>query len=272
MTEACRRKRLFKAWPNLDPNPTKPEEGPLAVLTATRLHFPGGCLPAGSRSGPPSGFFSRASQPNRTPGPEAEPPPAGWQHGDDALPSCAYRAGVTESERKELRIVVSRFASELAPHSTRAHDVCTAYLELGCARILTYDRASASDELRAAEYERLMRMFGDSLAWRRQAGAEALLENGLPPALMDGAQCESWEYGKTRAGLPVFVDRAVTWLSAIRTARQQGLSPQQWGAQRVYWHERCLEVTAQHHAAGEGNGQYVLGRAARTCRPAPRDP
>ena len=49
----------------------------------------------------------------------------------------------------------------------------------------------------------------------------------------------------------------MTWLSAIRAARQQGLSPQQWGAQRVYWHERCLEITAQRHAAGEGNGQYI---------------
>ena len=289
MTEACRRKRLVKGFPDLDPNPTRPES--LASFTGTRLHFPGGCLPVVSRS--------RGSPPN-TPG------PGGWKHGDDALPSCAYRAGVTEEERRELRIIVRRFPSELG-NSTRAHD---GYLELGWARCWTelqpaYDRSSTPDEvrwlglglglglaspspipnpysspnayfspnpnhnpnhnpnpnqLRAAEHERLLRGLGEAQAWRRQyngSGAEAYLEDGLPPDLMDGAQCESWEYGKTSAGLPIFVDRAVTWLSAIRAARQQGLSPQQWGAQRVYWHERCLEITAQRHAAGEGNGQYI---------------
>ena len=255
MTEACRRKRLIKGFPDLDPTPTKTETlaGFTAHVTASRLHFPvahlhfpGGCLPGGPRS--------RSSPPN-------SPGPGGWKHGDGALPSCAYRAGVTEEDRAELRIIVRRFPSKLdgVPHTSRAYD---GYLELGWARCWTeiqpaYDRSSTPDEVRAAEHERLLRGLGEAQAWRRQAGAEAFLENGLPPDLMDGVQIESWEYGKTSAGLPIFVDRAVTWLSAIRAARQQGLSPQQWGAQRVYWHERCLEITAQRHAAGEGNGQYI---------------
>ena len=251
MTEACRRKRLIKGFPELDPTPTKPET--LASFTASRLHFPGahlhfpgGCIPGGPRS--------RSTPPN-TPG------PGGWQHGDDALPSCAFRAGVTEEERAELRIIARRFPSELdgVPHTSRAYE---GYLELGWARCWVelqpaYDRSSTPDEVRAAEHERLLRGLSEAQAWRRQAGAEAFLENGLPPDLMDGVQIESWEYGKTTAGLPIFVDRAVTWLSAIRAARQQGLSPQQWGEQRVYWHERCLDVVAQRHAAGEGNGQYI---------------
>lgn len=252
MTDACRRGRLFKAWPSLEPTPDKKEC--LAGLTHGLLHLPGGCFPAASRS---------HVKTNTAGGPAA--PPAGAVVAAPepvVLPSCAYRAGVTESEREEFRNVARRYPSGLAPHTTRPHD---GYLELGCARILAHDRASASDEVRAAEHERQLRGFGEALAWRRQAGADAVLENGLPSVLMDGAQSESWEYGQTRAGLPIFVDRAETWLSAIRAARQQGLSPQQYGAQRVYWHERCLEVTAQHHAAGVGNGQYVLGRAARTC-------
>ena len=55
----------------------------------------------------------------------------------------------------------------------------------------------------------------------------------------------------------VFVDRAVSWQDAISAARRQGITPEQYGAQRIYWHERCLEVTRRRHAAGAGNGQYI---------------
>lgn len=49
----------------------------------------------------------------------------------------------------------------------------------------------------------------------------------------------------------------MSWLGAISAARKQGLSPEQYGAQRIYWHERCLDVTRRRHAAGAGNGQYI---------------
>ena len=210
ITEACRRKRLIKGFPDLDPTPTKPET--LASFTASRrhfpgahhLHFPGGCIPGSPRhrTSPPSSPLTG---------------PGGWKQGDEALPACAFRAGVTEEERAELRTIVKRFPPKPdgAPHSSRAYE---GYLELGWARCWTelqpmYDRSSTPDEVRAADHERLLRGLGEAQAWRRQAGAEALLRDGLPAELMDGVQIESWEYGKTRAGLPIFVDRAVTWLS-----------------------------------------------------------
>ena len=72
---------------------------------------------------------------------------------------------------------------------------------------------------------------------------------------MHGAEIHSFEYGLTAGGLPVFVDDARTWLSAIRVSKRRGLTPADFGWQRVYWHEKCLAVSRAHHAAGKGNGQ-----------------
>ena len=36
-----------------------------------------------------------------------------------------------------------------------------------------------------------------------------------------------------------------------------GLTPAEYGVQRVYWQENCLHRTRLAHAAGAGNGQYI---------------
>lgn len=55
----------------------------------------------------------------------------------------------------------------------------------------------------------------------------------------------------------MFIDRAASWLSAIRVSRKRGLTPSDFGKQRVYWHEKCLAVSRKHHEEGHGNGQYI---------------
>ena len=172
----------------------------------------------------------------------ASPPP---------LPPCAYCKGVSDAERAELARILSnpRMCRGALPHD--------GMLALGTARQIVSGVAHLPAAKHEVEHTRLLTRFVEVLAWRKAVGADDVLERGLPPKLMHGAQSLSWEYGRTRAGLPVFIDQAVTWRSAITSARMLGLTPAEYGVQRVYWQENCLHRTRLAHAAGAGNGQYI---------------
>ena len=104
---------------------------------------------------------------------------------------CAFRPGVTEEERAELMLFAQAHATGLAPHG--------GLLALGAAREILAIAPSARERERA----RLLRHYGKTLEWRKLTAADEVLWCGVPPALLAGAQSESWEYGQTSGGLPV---------------------------------------------------------------------
>ena len=53
--------------------------------------------------------------------------------------------------------------------------------------------------------------------WRHKVDADTILQRGLPTKLMV-AQVDSFEYGQTRGGLPVYVETAGAWKRAITAA------------------------------------------------------
>ena len=142
---------------------------------------------------------------------------------------------------------IPELASGLEPHD--------GLLALGVARELVHAdqvavKGSYGVARRTSERQRLLSRFTEVLSWRKAAQADAILESGLPANLMSGAQSESWEYGRTLAGLPVFIDKASTWLSAIRAARKQNLAPKDYAVQRIFWHEKCLQRARATAASG----------------------
>lgn len=104
---------------------------------------------------------------------------------------CAFGPGVTEAEREELVLFGQAHAAGLAPHG--------GLLALGAAREILAIAPLARERERA----RLLRRYGETLEWRKRTAADEVLRRGVPPELLAGAQSESWEYGQTRAGLPV---------------------------------------------------------------------
>ena len=104
---------------------------------------------------------------------------------------CAFRPGVTEEEREELMLFAQAHAAGLAPHG--------GLLALGAAREILAIAPSARERERA----RLLLHYGKTLEWRKLTAADEVLWRGVPPALLAGAQSESWEYGQTSGGLPV---------------------------------------------------------------------
>lgn len=51
--------------------------------------------------------------------------------------------------------------------------------------------------------------------------------------------------------------RGAEWLKAINACRRLGYPPDDFGATRVFWHERCIETAVREHASGVGNGAFV---------------
>lgn len=92
--------------------------------------------------------------------------------------------------------------------------------------------------------------------WRDTVGADGILQHGLPTHLLD-AQVDSLEYGQTRGGLPVYVETAGAWKEAINAARRVS-TPDEFAQTRILWTERVLQRVNMLHAAGSGNGQFVL--------------
>lgn len=162
------------------------------------------------------------------------------------LPRCATRRGVTDAERAEmLHILRDRGVA----HGLALHD---GLLALGTVREVLLKPT-------AVERTRLLRKFARMLAWRERSGADSALSDGLPTALLAaGGQSESWEYGRTTGGLPVFIDQAFTWRDAIAACRKHGVPPSEYGKARIYWHERCLQRARECHAEGSSaTGQFV---------------
>ena len=116
---------------------------------------------------------------------------------------CAFRPGVTEVEREELMLFARSHAVALAPHG--------GLLALGAAREVLAIAPSSRERERA----RLLRKYGVMLEWRKLTAADEVLWRGVPPALLAGAQSESWEYGQTSGGLPV----SSMWKTAAQRLR-----------------------------------------------------
>eukprot|EP00964_Phaeocystis_antarctica_P000836 scaffold449_cov59-Phaeocystis_antarctica.AAC.3 len=206
------------------------------------------------------------------------------------LAECAFRPGVTEVEREELMLFARSHAAALAPHggllalgaarevlaiapSSRERERARLLLAQadGRRRGVVARRAAGaargrairivgvrSDERGPAGFVHVENSRPEALADSPSSPASARLSSGRPPAAAIWQVCLAGRpHRPCVPRLQVFVDRAVSWLGAISAARKQGITPEQYGAQRIYWHERCLEVTRRRHAAGAGNGQYI---------------
>ena len=130
----------------------------------------------------------------KTPAPALSPAPPAIAPPSIPPSECVFCPGVTEVERAEMMLIAQAHAAGLLPHG--------GLLALGAAREILAVAPVARDRERA----RLLRNFAKVLEWRKLTAADEVRWRGLPPALLAGAQSESWEYGQTRAGLPAFVD------------------------------------------------------------------
>lgn len=168
----------------------------------------------------------RSAQPSSPPLHHTPPPTAAELA---RLPRCTTRRGVTDAERAEMLHILRD------PATARGLALHDGLLALGTAREVLLKPTSA-------ERQRLLRKFERMLSWRRRSGADSVLSDGVPAGLIAaGGQSESWEWGRTRGGLPVFIDQAKSWRAAIAACRRHGVPPSEYGKARMYWHERCLE-------------------------------
>ena len=193
---------------------------------------------------------------------EVKPAPAAAAPLRPAIPispaECAFRPGVTEVEREELMLFGQAHAAGLAPHG--------GLLALGAAREILAIAPLARERERA----RLLRRYGETLEWRKRTAADEVLRRGVPPELLAGAQSESWEYGQTRAGLPVFrrcrnrPPRGFGPLARPALARPRAASCHEtWlaGHSGLVFHVNRSSSTAQ--SAGRTQSAQHGGRASR---------
>jgi len=193
---------------------------------------------------------------------EVKPAPAAAALLRPAIPispaECAFRPGVTEVEREELMLFGQAHAAGLAPHG--------GLLALGAAREILAIAPLARERERA----RLLRRYGETLEWRKRTAADEVLRRGVPPELLAGAQSESWEYGQTRAGLPVFrrcrnrPPRGFGPLARPALARPRAASCHEtWlaGHSGLVFHVNRSSSTAQ--SAGRTQSAQHGGRASR---------
>jgi hypothetical protein len=128
---------------------------------------------------------------------------------------------------------------------------------LGCAREILLTPPSKPKE-REKELKRIAQDFNKSLGWRVNARCETVRREGLDVRLVDGGcQGETHWYGWTHGGLPVVVDKGTEWVRAINACRRLNITPDEYAATRIYWHETCVGTTARVHAGGKGNGQFI---------------
>jgi hypothetical protein len=172
---------------------------------------------------------------------------ARWEAG--TLPACADRNGVSDEERA-MMVEMSHdpaFSRGFLPHD--------GLLVLGTAREAI--REMAKDPQHAsAQRKRIFDDFLKALDWRDQIDADGIWRNGLSER-DELVQPMSYRYGTTRDGAPLAIENACNWIPAIKNAFKCGMSPEEFGRQRVYWYEHNMDLINKLHAQGMGNGQFL---------------
>jgi hypothetical protein len=167
--------------------------------------------------------------------------------GASGLPPAFSRSHVTEEERQAGLDIL-----EAHPGLSPFGEPYEGLLLLGTVRewlVLSKQGMQIGDFCR--EYEE------EYFHWRLQNRADAIAQDALPERLRR-FQVNSSVYGYTTAGLPVVVERAVSWEGAINSCLENGIPPKDFLQIRIYSCECYVRAIADQHANGKGNGQSVL--------------
>ena len=162
------------------------------------------------------------------------------QHARDESEPGLLTCGLTEEEGTTLQRELDALGGSSGPHN--------GLLLLGTVR----EMLSGTDR-----DQELREHFLEVLRWRGQHGADTILQANLSDKLLSlviPTRC----FGATRAGLPIFVEKASDWQRSLAAAAQRGIAPEVFGRSCLRRSERYLQFVGGSHRRGDGNGQYVM--------------